>query len=107
MNSVIVQQHMTFKGFKDSRRLLDRSQCFNMSEVKKVSALLPKIWENSFDSGIIIPTKMRRCNECKDRILCTTCNIQINENNEFEANINEIKRHPPNEFEHMLPYYKL
>ena len=26
----IVQQHMTFKGFNDSKRLLDRSQYFNM-----------------------------------------------------------------------------
>ena len=35
--------------------------------------------------------------------MCTTCNIQINENKEFEANLNEIKRHPPNEFGYMLP----
>ena len=26
----VIQQHMTFKGFNDSNRLLDRSQCFNM-----------------------------------------------------------------------------
>ena len=34
----IVQQHMTlmtFKGFKDSKRLLDRFQFFNMLEGKK------------------------------------------------------------------------
>ena len=37
---------------------------------------------------------------------CDKCNIQVNENKEFEANINELKRHPPKEFGHMLPYYK-
>ena len=50
---------------------------------------------------------MNQCNECKDRILCTTCNIQINENKEFEANFNEIKRHPPNDIGHMLHDDKL
>ena len=48
---------------------------------------------------------MRRCNECKNEILFTTCNNQINENKEFEAKLNELKRHPPNEFGHMLPHY--
>ena len=50
---------------------------------------------------------MRRCNACKDRVLCTTCNIQIIENKEFEAKLNEIKRHPAKEFGHMLPSYKI
>ena len=35
-----------------------------MVEGKIISALLPKSWKKSFDSGIIIPTKMRVCNEC-------------------------------------------
>ena len=34
----------------------------------------------------MIPKKMRVCNECKDGILCTTCNNQVNENKEFAAN---------------------
>ena len=37
-----------------------------MIEDKKVSGLLPKSRKKSFDSGIIIPTKMRICNECDD-----------------------------------------
>ena len=49
---------------------------------------------------------MRRCNECKDGILCTTCNNQINENKEIGANLNELKRQHPNQFGHMLPYFK-
>ena len=31
----IIQQHVTFKGFNDSKRLLDRSQYFHMLEGKK------------------------------------------------------------------------
>ena len=38
--------------------------------------------------------------------MCKKCNNQINENKEFEANLNELKRNAPNEFGYMLPYYK-
>ena len=39
-------------------------------------------------------------------MLCTTRNNEVNENKEFEANLNLLKRQAPNEFGHMLPYYK-
>ena len=65
----IIEQHMTFKGFNDSKRLLDRSQYFDMWEGKKITAMLPRSWKKSFNDGIIIPTKMRNCNACKDGIL--------------------------------------
>ena len=96
---------MTFQGFNDSKRLLDRSQCFDMLDGKKITAMLPRSWKKSFDNGVIIPTKMRQCNECKDGMLCITSNNQINENKEFEANLNLLKRKTPNDFGHMLPYY--
>ena len=50
---------------------------------------------------------MRFCNECNDKKLCNKCNYQINENKEFEANLNELKRQPPNDFGYMLPYYEI
>ena len=50
---------------------------------------------------------MRFCNEGNDKKMCNKCNNQINEKKEFEANLNESKRHPPNEFGYMLPYYKI
>ena len=103
----IVQERKTFKGFNDTKRLLDRSQFFKMIEGKKVSALLPKSWKKSFDHGIIIPTRMRFCDECNDKKVCDKCNNQINENKEFEANLNELKRHPPNDFGHVFPHYKI
>ena len=67
--------------------------------------MLPRSRKKSFNNGIVIPTKMRQCNACKEGILCTTCNNQINENKEFEANLNQVKRKTPNEFGYMLPYY--
>ena len=101
----IIQEHKTFKGFNDSKRLLDRSQYFKMIEGEKIYSLLPKSWKKSFDSGIIIPTKKRFCNECNDKKMRGKCNFQINENKEFEAILNEIERHPLNEFGHMLLYH--
>ena len=76
-----------------------------MLEGKKISAMLPRSWKKSFNNGVVIPVKMRRCNECKNKILCTTCNNQVNENKEFEAILNLIKREAPNQFGHMLPYF--
>ena len=43
--------------------------------------------EKSFNHGIIIPTKMRRCNKRKGEIFCDRGDNQINENKDFEANI--------------------
>ena len=50
---------------------------------------------------------MSFCNECIDRKVCNICNFQINEIREFEANLNELKRHPPNEFGYMVPPYEI
>ena len=101
----IIQEHKMFKGFNDSKPLLDRSQFFKLIEGEKISAMLPRSWKKSFDSGIIIPARMRYCNECIHKKMCGKCNNHINENKEFEANLNELKRNTPNEFGHMLPYY--
>ena len=102
----VIQEHKTFEGFNDSKRLLDRSQYFKMIKGEKISALLPRSWKKSFDSGVIKPTKMRFCIECNDKKACNKCNYQINENKEFKANLNELKRQPANEFGKMLPYYE-
>ena len=56
----IIQQHMTFKGFNDIKRLLERSQSFDMLDGKKITAMLPRSWKKSFNIGVIIPTKMRQ-----------------------------------------------
>ena len=99
------REHEIFKGFNDSKRLLDRSQYFQKEEGKKKSAMLPGSWKKTFNNGVTIPKKMRFCNECDDEKMCNKCKNQINENKEFEAKLNEIKRHQPNDFGHLLPYY--
>ena len=42
----IIQEHKVFKGFKDSKRLLDRSQCFKMIEGKKYLLCYLKVGKN-------------------------------------------------------------
>ena len=103
----IVQQHLTFKGFNDSKRLLDRTQFFDMLKGKKITAMLRRSWKKSFFNGIVIPAKMRHCNECKDGIICITCNNQINENKEFEASLYLLEGETPNQFGYTLPYYMI
>ena len=99
------EEYETFIGFNDSKRLLDRSQYFKMVEGKRISAMLPRSWKKSFSSEIIIPTKMRFCNECNAKILCARCDNQINECKKLEANSNQLKRQIPNQFGYLLPYY--
>ena len=41
----VIEQHMTFKGFSDSKRLLDRSQYFNMLKSKNNNSYINKILE--------------------------------------------------------------
>ena len=51
-----------------------------MLEGKKISARLPRSWKKSMNNGVVIPVKMRRCNN------------QVNENKKFEANLNFFKK---------------
>ena len=37
-----------------------------MIEGKKMSAMLPRSCKKSFDNGIVIPTKIKFCNDCED-----------------------------------------
>ena len=48
---------------------------------------------------------MRNCTECKEDILCDNCDKLVNQNIEFSANLNELKREKPNDLGHMLPKY--
>ena len=58
---------------------------------------------------VVIPHRTRncnKCNKCTEDILCHGCDKLVNQNEEFSANLKEMKRQPPNEFCHMLPEYK-
>ena len=96
---------MTFKVFNDSKQLLDRSQFFDMLEGNKISAMLPRAWKNSFNNGIIIPTKMRRCSECTSGMFCTLCKNQVNESKEVEVNLNFFKKRSSLCIFSLLTYY--
>ena len=84
--------------------MLDRSQYLDMLEGMKISAVLPKSWKKSFNKGIVIPAKVRSCDKSRGKILCATCNNQINENEDFEATLNLLKQEAPNQFGQMLPF---
>ena len=53
----IMQEHKTFEGFNDSKRLLDQLQFFNMLESKKISAMLPKSWKKTSISKLLYQRK--------------------------------------------------
>ena len=48
---------------------------------------------------------MKNCSDCKKDILCESCDNLVNQKKEFSANLNELKRQPPNELGHILPKY--
>ena len=63
------------------------------------------VGKNSFSQGVVIPHKTKSCIDCKKDILCENCDKLVNRKKKFSANLNEMKRQPPNEFGHMLPKY--
>ena len=48
---------------------------------------------------------MRNCNKCTKDSLCDECDKLVNQKKKFLANLNELKRKPPNKFGQMLPKY--
>ena len=93
------------KFFGDVNRLLDSKKYFEMKEGKSVSSKFPLSWKRGFEFGIVIPTRDRYCNKCSDDKICEDCENKTKQYKEFEANLNELKRQPPNELNQMLPYY--
>ena len=64
-------------------------------------------WKKSFSQGVVIPHKMRYCTDCKKYSPCDSCDKLVNQMKEFSANLIELKRHPPNEFGHVLAKYTI
>ena len=100
----IISEYKTFKGFTDSKRLFDRSQYFEMLKGNTVHAKLLLSWKRSFESGIIIPKKLRYCTQCKENLICDDCDKKINQIKEFSHNFIELKRQAPNFSGYMLPW---
>ena len=79
---------------------------FKMADGDNLIAKVPLSWKKSFSQGVVIPHKMRYCTDCEIDSLCDSCDKLVNQKKDFSANLNELKRQPPNEFGHMLPKYK-
>ena len=101
----VIDEHKTFKGFTNVSDNLDRKEYFKMADGDKLVAKVPLSWKKSFSQGVVIPHKMRNCNKCTKDIICDDCDKLVNQNKEFSANLNELKREKPNDLSHMLPKY--
>ena len=100
-----IDEHKTFKGFTNVSDNLDRKEYFKMADGDKLIAKVPLSWKKCFNMGVVIPHQMRDCNICANDSLCDNCDKLVNQNKEFSANLNELKRQPPNELGYMLPKY--
>ena len=99
----VIDEHKTFKGFTNVSDNLDRKEYFKMFQGDKLKAKVPLSLKKSFSHGVVVPHKKRNCNEYTKDLLCDGCDKLVNQRKEFSANLNELKREPPNEFGHMLP----
>ena len=93
----VIDEHKTFQGFTNVSDNLDRKEFFKTFDGDKLVAKVPLSWNKSFSYGVIIPHKLRNCNKCTKDILCDNCDKFVNQNKDFSANLNELKRQPPNQ----------
>ena len=91
------------KRFTNVSNSLDRKEYSKRFEGQKLIAKVTLSWKKSFSMGAVIPHKMRNCTEGKEDSFCDGCDELVNQNKEFSANLNELKRQPPNKYGHMLP----
>ena len=101
----VIDENRTFKGFTNVSINLDGKEYFKMFDGDKLVAKVPLQWKKTFSHGIIMPHKLRNCDKCSKDALCDDCDKLVNQNKEFSANPNELKREAPNGFGYMLPKY--
>ena len=58
-------------------------------------------------SGVALIHKIRTCSESANDNLCENIDKMVNRRKENSANLEDIKRHPPNEFGYMLSLYRI
>ena len=102
---VVIDEHKTFKGFTNVSDNLDKKDYFNMADGGKLLAKVPLSWKKPFSQGVVIPNKMKNCSDCTKDTLCDKSDKIVNQNKQFSAKLNELKRECSNEFGHMLPKY--
>ena len=101
----VIDEHKTFKGFKNVSDKLDKKDNCNMARGDKLMAKIPLSWKKCFSHGVVIPHKLSNCSDCENNILCESCDKLVNQRKEFSPNLNELKREKPNDCGHMLPKY--
>ena len=101
----VIDKQKTFEGFTIVSDNLDRKGYFKMFEGDKLIAKVPLSWKKRFSHGVIIPHKTRNCYKSTKVTSSVDCDKLVKQTKEFSANLNELKRQPPNEFGHMLPKY--
>ena len=102
----VEHEHKTFKCFTNVSDNFDRKEHFNTAIGDKLIATVPLSRKRSWIQRVVIPHKMRNCSDCANDSLCDICDKLVNQKKETSANLNEMKREPPNQFGHMLPWYK-
>ena len=100
-----IDEHKTFKEFTNVSDNLDREEYSKMFEGDNIVAKVALSWKKSFNMDVVIPHKIRNCIKCVKDGFCDRCDKLVNQNKDFSANLNELKRKPPNELGHMLPKY--
>ena len=63
----VIDEHKTFKGFKNVSDNLIRKEYFTMADGGKLIAKVPLSWKKSFSQGVVIPHKKKNCVDCKKR----------------------------------------
>ena len=101
----IIDEKKCFKGFTNASDNLNRKEYFKMAKGDNLIAKVPPSWKKPFSQGVAIPHKMRNCKKCTKDNLCDDCDKSVNQNKEFSADLNELKREKPNDLGHMLPKY--
>ena len=91
----IMEEHKIFKYFNNSKRILNRSQNFNMLEDKKYQLCCLKSGKNHLRMELIYQRKKRFCIECNDKRVCNGCITQSIENKDFDAILSSLKREAP------------
>ena len=74
----VISEKKCFKGFTNVSDKLDRKEYFNMYNGDKLVAKVPLSWKKPFSQGVIIPHKMRNCDDCKIDSLCDECDELVN-----------------------------
>ena len=101
----VIDEKETFKGFTNVFDNIGREESFKMFDRDKLVTKEPLSWKKSFSLGVVIPHKIRNCNKCAINVLCDECDKLVNQNKEFSANLDELKRQALIEFGQMLPKF--